>query len=114
MFDEMGYKPRRLIVSGGGSKSPLFMKIFADAFGMPSVRNEVNDAAGIGAAICAAVGTGAYPTYQEAVKRMVRLEDEFQPDSANTKVYADIEKNIYRTIKDYSDPVNKEIYKLFK
>lgn len=113
MFDEMGYRPKRLIVSGGGSKSPLFMRIFADVFGMPSVRNEINDAAGIGAAICAAVGVGAYPDYETAVAGMVRIRDSFEPNLENTKLYAQMETNFYRTIKTHSDPVNEEIYKLF-
>lgn len=113
MFDEMGYKPKRLIVSGGGSNSELFMQIFADVFGMPSVRNEVNNAAGVGAVICAAVGVGAYPDYETAVSKMVRIKDSFEPNPENTKLYADIEKNVYRGIKEYSDPINREIYKLF-
>ena len=113
MFEEMGYKPERLIISGGGSKSKLFMQIFADVFGMPTVRNEVNDAAGVGAAICAAVGVGAYSSYEEAVAKMVRIVDEFQPDLDNTKLYARVEKDVYRTIKNYSDPVNEKIYNIF-
>lgn len=113
MFDEMGYKPKRLIVSGGGSNSELFMQIFADVFGMPSVRNEVNNAAGVGAVICAAVGVGAYPDYETAVSKMVRIKDSFEPNPENTKLYAAIEKNVYRGIKEYSDPINREIYKLF-
>lgn len=114
MFQELGYKPKRLIVSGGGSKSPLFMKIFADVFGMPSIRNEVNDAAGVGAAICAAIGVGIYPDYKTAVDKTVRIKDQFEPDLTNTKIYADIENNIYRDIKKFTDPINQEIYKLFK
>lgn len=113
MFEEMGYKPERLIISGGGSKSKLFMQIFADVFGMKAVRNEVTDAAGVGAAICAAVGAGAYASYEEAVDKMVRIEDEFRPDLKNTELYARVEKNVYRTIKNYSDPVNQEIYHIF-
>ena len=113
MFEEMGYKPERLIISGGGSKSKLFMQIFADVFGMPAVRNEVTDAAGVGAAICAAMGVGAYDSYEEAVNKMVRIEDAFQPDLEYTELYARVENNVYRTIKNYSDPVNREIYRIF-
>ena len=113
MFEEMGYTPERLIISGGGSKSKLFMQIFADVFGMPTVRNEVTDAAGVGAAICAAVGVGAYDSYEEAVRAMVRINDEFQPDPENTKTYQKVERDVYRTIKTHSDPVNKAIYNNF-
>ena len=113
MFEEMGYKPERLIISGGGSKSKLFMQIFADVFGMPTVRNDVTDAAGVGAAICAAVGVKAYDTVEEAVSKMVRIKDEFQPNLENTAVYVRVENEVYRTIKKYSDPVNESIYNIF-
>lgn len=113
MFKEMGYKPERLIISGGGSKSKLFMQIFADVFGMPTVRNDITDAAGVGAAICAAVGVKAYDTVEEAVDKMVRIKDEFKDNLDNTKVYARVENEVYRTIKKYSDPVNESIYNIF-
>ncbi len=114
MFEEMGYKPDHLILSGGGSNSDLFMSIFADVFGMPTQRNEVNNAAGIGAAICAAVGVNVYPDYETAVKNMVRIKNKFEPNKENIELYQKVEKNIYRNIKKYSDPINKEIYKIFK
>ncbi len=44
---------------------------------------------------------------------MVRIEDAFQPDLENTELYARVENNVYRTIKNYSDPVNREIYRIF-
>jgi len=110
MFEEKGYTPERLIISGGGSNSDEFMRIFADVFGMPSYRNEVNNAAGIGAAI----GAKVYPSYEVAVGKMVKIKNHFEPTEENIKIYQDIEKNIYRGIKEYSDPINKEIFKLFK
>lgn len=114
MFEEMGYSPERLIISGGGSNSELFMQIFADVFAMPCYRNKVNNAAGIGAAICAAVGSKIYPDFKTAVAHMVNIKNHYEPNFENTKLYNDIENNIYRPIKNYSDPINKEIYKLFK
>jgi sugar (pentulose or hexulose) kinase len=114
MFEEKGYTPERLIISGGGSNSDEFMRIFADVFGMPSYRNEVNNAAGIGAAICAAIGAKVYPSYEVAVEKMVKIKNHYEPNEENVKIYQDIEKNIYRGIKKYSDPINKEIFKLFK
>ena len=113
MCDEMKMKPSRVIVSGGGSNSPLFMQIFADVFGIPSSRNVVNNAAGLGAAINAAVGVGVYPDYETAIDNMVGIRDTFEPNLENTKVYKEIIENVYRNIKDYSDPVNKKIYDLF-
>ena len=113
MCEEQGIKPRQVIVSGGGSNSPLFMQIFADVFGIRSVRNVINNAAGLGAAINVAVGTGAYPDYETAIGKMVRIRDSFEPDLEHREIYEKIINNIYRDIKDYSDPVNKKIYELF-
>ena len=106
-------EPSQVIVSGGGSNSPLFMQIFADVFGIRSVRNVINNAAGLGAAINAAVGVGEYPDYETAIDNMVRIRDGFEPNLEHTKVYDDIINNIYRNIKDYSDPINQKIYDMF-
>ena len=60
LCDTVDLCPKQIIVSGVGSNCDLFMQIFADIFGIPAVRNVVNSAAGLGAAICAAVGTKVY------------------------------------------------------
>ncbi len=113
MCNELGQKPKRVIVSGGGSNSPLFMQIFADVFGIPSVRNVVNNAAGLGAAIDAAVGVGAYPDYDTAMDAMVGIRDSFEPQPENTKVYDRIIREVYRELRDHADPINKKIYDIF-
>ncbi len=113
MCDELNIKPSQVIVSGGGSNSPLFMQIFADTFGIKSVRNVVNNAAGIGAAINAAVGVGCYPDYETAIDNMVRIRDSYEPNLENTKVYDQVINQVYMEIKEYSDPINKKIYEIF-
>jgi sugar (pentulose or hexulose) kinase len=59
MCRELDVELDQIIVSGGGARSDLFMQIFADVFGLPAVRNEITDAAGLGSAICAAVAARA-------------------------------------------------------
>ncbi len=113
MCKELDMQPTQVIVSGGGSNSPLFMQIFADVFGIRSVRNVVNNAAGLGAAINAAVGVGAYPDYETAMEHMVRIRDGFEPNLEHTKTYDQIINTIYKDIKEYSDPINKKIYDMF-
>ncbi|MFE2990382.1 FGGY-family carbohydrate kinase [Streptomyces sp. NPDC059262] len=77
MATELGTTYRHTVVSGGGSGSDLMMQIHADVFGVPAHRAEVNNAAGLGSAICAAVGLGAYRTFDEAIDAMVRPGAEF-------------------------------------
>lgn len=77
----------KLVVSGGGSHSDVFMQIFADVFRIPVLRNEVGNAAGLGAAICVAVAGGIYPSFDEASHNMVRSADRFEPNSENVELY---------------------------
>jgi sugar (pentulose or hexulose) kinase len=63
MADEFGTAYREVIVSGGGSRSDLMMQIHADVHAIPARRAEASSAAGLGAAICAAVGLGVYADF---------------------------------------------------
>jgi sugar (pentulose or hexulose) kinase len=66
------------------------MQIFADVFGIPVVRNEVRNAAGLGAAICVAVACGVYPSFDDASATMVHREDRFEPNPENFELYAQL------------------------
>ena len=50
----------KLILFGGGAKSPLWQQIFADATGLEIAVPEMAEAAGAGAAILAGVGSGDF------------------------------------------------------
>ena len=58
------------IVSGGGSRSELMMQIVCDVLGRPTRRARMSNAAGLGAAICAAVGSGLQPDWDTAITEM--------------------------------------------
>lgn len=98
MNAEVGSRPRRLIVCGGGSNSALFMQIVADVFGVTAVRNVVNGAAALGAAISVAVATGCYHSYQDAVLHMVHEKDRFAHDAADHATYTRINDGAYRDL----------------
>lgn len=112
MCNEINVNLDKLIITGGGSNSDLFMQIFADVFDMPVVRNEVNGAAGMGSAICAAVATGVYGSFEEAVENMVRIKDTFVPNPENVELYKKLVP-IYSGITTYTDEVLKKSYELF-
>ena len=76
-----------LVVTGGGASSPLFMQILADVFGVPVRRPQVTDAAGMGAAICAAVGAGMHDSWDNAIDAMVRSDALTQPDAERHREY---------------------------
>ena len=110
MNKELGFAPRKLIVCGGGSNSDLFMQIVADVFGITAVRNVVNGAAGLGAAICVAVATGVYQDFGDAVSNMVKQKDEFHPDAENHRIYTGINEGSYRDLTSMLEGTFKTIH----
>lgn len=113
MIEEVDVDIKKVIVTGGGSSSDLFMQIIADVLGIPTVRNVVNGAAGLGAAICAAVAAGVYPDFATAVTKMVRISDKFNPIPANSEIY-DKMYPIYWDITNHTDAVLKKSYEIFE
>jgi xylulokinase len=93
-----------VLVSGGGSRSDLMMQIVADVFGRPTRRTTVADAAGLGAAICAAVGHGIYPDWGQATTAMVTAGDQFAPDARAARAYRKINK-VYAGLAAFTDPL---------
>jgi len=112
MGTELGDAFSRIAVSGGGSTSDLFMQILADVFGVETHRNKVNDAAGLGSAICAAVGQGLYGSFDEAVENMVSWDRAFAPAPENHDLYRQMSV-FYDEIHSRLDGVFEESYRLF-
>ncbi|MBN9158074.1 FGGY-family carbohydrate kinase [Microbacterium sp.] len=79
MAAELGRAPQRLVVTGGGARSATLRRILADVFEVPVHRTGLDDAAGLGAAVCAAVGAGVHPDWEAALAAMVHPGDETRP-----------------------------------
>lgn len=78
----------RLILTGGGARSVLWKQIMADVMNRPVYTTDMVEAAGMGAAICAMVGTGAYASLEEACGQIVRRNDQVVlPDAQNVPLY---------------------------
>lgn len=113
MCNELGSTPTKIIVSGGGSNSDLYMQIIADIYGVRTVRNVVNGAASLGAAISVAVATGVYLDYETAVRKMIKQRDEFTPNMANHDAYNHI-NNVYRKLPGLLENTLKEVFESLK
>lgn len=95
MLEEAGRDVNEIIVTGGGSNSDLLMQIISDVFNKPVTRNTVNESASLGAAICAAVYTKQYESFEDAINNMVKHEEDFQPNQTDVKLYEEANKNRY-------------------
>jgi sugar (pentulose or hexulose) kinase len=112
MCDELGIALTEIVVSGGGAASPLFMQIFPDAFRLPASRS-AEGGASLGAAICAAVGTGVHPDFETAAREMTGRRERFSPDAAAADTYRRMNEAVYQTIRDGTDGVLARAYPLF-
>jgi sugar (pentulose or hexulose) kinase len=81
---------RRVVASGGGARSPLWLQITADMLGLPVVTPACPERACLGAAAFAAVAAGFYGTIAEATAAMVRSERIYQPNARSVSVYRDV------------------------
>lgn len=72
---------RRLLLTGGPSRSKVWMQKFADLVGLPLIRlAETRESGCKGAAMAAAVGAGWFANFQEAMACWVRYEEALVPE----------------------------------
>ena len=84
-------------------------KIFADIFGVTTRRNQMKGSAAVGCVINAGMAVGAFDSYEEAVAKMIRKDDEFSPNQENTKFYNQLNDKVYRHVNQHFDPILKEL-----
>jgi xylulokinase len=83
-----GVRFDRLIATGGGAKSRLWMQIKADVLGIPFDALEVEDAGTVGCAMMAGVAAGAFADLDAARATMVRPAGSYEPDPARHEAYS--------------------------
>jgi sugar (pentulose or hexulose) kinase len=101
-----------LRISGGGSQSRAAVQLFADVFGVPASRPHTHEAAGLGAAIDAALGLGFHPDPATAVREMVRIGERFEPSREASAVYDDLYRSVYLTMYERLKPLYREIRRI--
>ena len=87
---------------GGGAKSDVWLQIKADIMDIPIVSMNVSEAAGLGAAMLAAVGSGAIETIDEAVEEWVHPRRVFEPEENRARLYEErfaVYSELYHTLK---------------
>jgi sugar (pentulose or hexulose) kinase len=107
--EKTGVTIKEIRVGGGGSRSDVAVQIAADIFNLPVSRMATSEICALGAAIDAAVGTGMFTSFDEAVASMVKKGRVFEPIPANHQIYNDLYKGVY--LKTYSvlEPLYKKI-----
>ena len=83
----LGLSIPRSWICGGGAKSPLWRKIFANVLGIPLDMVKTEQGPGYGGAMLAMVGCGVYASVQEAADALVELASTTEPDPELTARY---------------------------
>jgi xylulokinase len=82
---------QRIVATGGGARSAVWLQITADVLGVPVVRASCPEPACLGAAAFAAVAAGIQPTIPAAAQAMVRVERVFEPAPGAVSRYRDVQ-----------------------
>ncbi len=88
LMRRLGIQPDRVILSGGGARSPFWRQMLADVFATPCELLNSAEGAAYGAALLAAVGTGLYDSVEAACQACIRVTDETKVGQ-DADVYAD-------------------------
>ena len=85
-----GSKPRRIRLAGGTARSPFVAQLFADVLGSKIEIPAGPEIGALGAALCAGVGVGIWPTLRVAQEVAVRIEAAYMPrPKAHTELTRD-------------------------
>jgi sugar (pentulose or hexulose) kinase len=92
VFKELGIEPKELLLTGGGSRSDFWNQIYADVLGITCVRNIIEEATSLGAAILAASGAGLFPDISKAAENLCKVDKKWIPNENNHTYYDKIFK----------------------
>jgi len=87
LIKSMGFDSGAVRASGGGARSDVWRRIFADVLDADICTVNVSEGAAFGAALLAGVGVGLYANIEEAVSRTVRVTGITVPGS-DVETYA--------------------------
>ncbi len=78
---------RRSMLCGGGSKSPLWRRIFANVLDLPLDMVRTEQGPGLGAAMLAMVGCGVFQSVRDASDALVKTACTIEPDGRIAALY---------------------------
>ncbi|MFX1363200.1 MAG: FGGY-family carbohydrate kinase [Promethearchaeota archaeon] len=85
--DIYGEKIQDVRITGGMCRLKTFLQIVADVLGLPIKTTRIRNGSALGCAICAAVGSRKYATFEKAAKSLIRWKTSINPDEKRAKIY---------------------------
>ncbi len=112
VLNESGFEIKRVFISDGGAKNPLWRKITADAVGVDVQYITDNPGSSLGAAFIAGVAAGLFEEWDEIDKFLSRSVFA-TADQQNHQLYEKYYK-LYRKLYETLKPLYEELYSLEK
>ena len=98
LIRELGGTLNELVITGGITKSRLWLQIISDITGLSISLPDEPEGAPLGSALVAAVGCGLYKNYEEAVKKVVNInKNAVLPNHENHQLYQELFK-VYQSL----------------
>ncbi len=94
---ELGVEIREIRATGGGARSPLWLRLQADIYNAPIHRTTSDEGPSYGAAFLAGVAAGIYKNVEEASSQVKLREDITEPDPEHARVYEEYYE-VYRSL----------------
>lgn len=79
LIEGLGIAVDEVRLSGGGARSPLWRQMQADVFDRRAAVVSSREGPAFGAALLAGVGTGVYPSVEEACRATIRTKERVEP-----------------------------------
>ena len=108
LMQELGIRPSKIILSGGGARSELWKQMLADIFETSCCLVNATEGAAYGAALLAAVGCGSLPSVEDASREWIRETEQVETIGPNFSEY----KKNYGIYQDLYPALKKTFYNL--
>ena len=107
IMKRMGINIPEISINGGGAKSGLWCEIIANVLNARVVKLNANEGPSYGAAILAAVGSGLFPSVEEACDTFIKVTESIEPNNEAVELY----NHKYEKFKAIY-PATKDLFKI--
>jgi xylulokinase len=102
ILEEMKVPITQVRASGGGARSDVWRKIQADVSGYDHVMINIDEGPALGVALLAGVGTGIYPSVEQACRSVIKVCTTTKADAKAKKTYDKyypVYRSLYQSVK---------------
>ena len=116
LMRNLGINPSNVILTGGGTRSPLWKQMLADVFHSNCSMVNAKEGAAYGAALLASVGIGCHDSVENASRNWIEETENIQPGE-EAKIYQKLYpfyQDLYPVLKDHFQSMAEVLERILK